>query len=130
MQYFVSGCVGIELVGVVTALRSLSLVLASILSGKIIMYVSRTGLGIATMMFTMTLLYIMLFWERESSYVVVFLLAIGLGAGNGSLTSIAAGEHNIIILLITRGKYSAYDILIIIYIIQIVWVCGCVYIFQ
>ena len=93
MQYFVSDCVGIELVGVVTALRSLSLVLASILSGKIIMYSSRTGLSIITMMFTMTLLYYMLFWERKPSYIAVFLLAVGLGAGNGSLTSTAAGKH-------------------------------------
>ena len=75
----------------ITALRFLLLVLASILAGKIVVYTSRTALNIVTMVFAMILLFFILFWEREPSYIAIFLLAIGLGAVNGSAGSISAG---------------------------------------
>ena len=75
----------------ITALRSLLLVLASIIAGKIVVNISRTAVNFVTMGFTMVLFFFMLFWEREPSYPAIFLLAVGLGVINGSASCIAAG---------------------------------------
>ena len=83
----------------ITAIRSLLLVLASILAGKIVVYTSRTALNIVTMVFAMILCFFMLFWERKPSFVAIFLLAIGLGAVNGSGSSISAGKYSEYLLI-------------------------------
>ena len=75
----------------IAALRSLLLVLAGIVTGKIVVYTSRTALNIVAMVLATILFFFMLFWERQPSYPAIFLLAVGLGVVNGSVSSTSAG---------------------------------------
>ena len=74
-----------------SGLRFLLLVLAGIVAGKIVVYISRTAVIIVAMVFAMILLFFMLFWVRQPSYPAIFLLAAGLGAVSGSVSSTSAG---------------------------------------
>ena len=105
----------------ITAIRSLLLVLASILAGKIVVYTSRTALNIVTMVFAMILLFFMLFWEREPSYVAIFLLAIGLGTVNGSVCSISAGKYSEYLLIHYNWFVGIFRVSIVWWIILIIY---------
>ena len=92
MQHFISECLGVGIVGLCVITWGLGSLLASVLLGKITYYTSRTLVALLTALLHAGMLLVMLFWERQPSYVMVFLMSLGWGITDGVWATLPASK--------------------------------------
>jgi hypothetical protein len=82
-RHFISDCLGVGVVGLAVIAWGITSCTFSLAIGKISYYTSRTVVAIATALLHAGMILFMLFWEREASYVMVFLTSLGWGIVDG-----------------------------------------------
>ena len=88
LQHFISECFGVGVVGLAVIAWGIGSSISSLVAGKISIHTSRTCVAIATALLHAGMILFMLFWEREPSYVMVFLTSLGSGIVDGVWTTL------------------------------------------
>lgn len=93
MQHFITECVGVGVVGFAVVTWGLGMAFSSLVFGKL--SISTTCTLLTAVLITVVqggVLVFLLSWERQPSYVVVFLASIGWGVADGMWLTFATGE--------------------------------------
>ena len=94
VQHFISDCLGVGVVGLAVIAWGITSCTFSLAIGKISYYTSRTVVAIATALLHAGMILFMLFWEREASYVMVFLTSLGWGIVDGVWMTLPASKSD------------------------------------
>ena len=92
LQYFVSECLGVGLVGPVVMAWAISSTVSSFITGRTSAYTSRTVVAVISSSTQVGLMVFMLLWEREPSYIMVFTVTIMWGYIDGNWQTLPSSE--------------------------------------
>ena len=93
LQHFISECVGVGLVGLAVVPWGLGMAFSSLVFGRISIYTPCTVLcAVSITAIQGGVLVFLLSWERQPSYVLVFLASMGWGITDGMWLTFATGE--------------------------------------
>lgn len=96
MQHFISECVGVGVVGFAVVAWGISLSFSSLVLARVAVYTSCTLLAVLTATVEGGFIVFLLCWEREPSYVVVFLTSFVWGFADGLWLTFSTGELQLI----------------------------------
>ena len=92
LQYFVSECLGVGLVGPVVMVWAICSSLSSFITGRTSAYTSRTVVAMISSSTQAGLIVFMLLWEREASYIMAFTVTILWGYNDGIWQTLPSSE--------------------------------------
>ena len=93
LQHFISECVGVGVVGLAVVPWGLSMAFSSLVFGRISFYTLCTVLtAVSITVVQGGVLVFLLCWERQPSYVVVFLVSSSSGIVDGMWLTVSSGE--------------------------------------
>ena len=96
MQYFISDCFGVHLVGFVIIVLGVTGAVVGMLYGKAIKVVPRFILVLLASVFSSGLVVFLLVWERVPSYAFIFSFAILWGGSESIWNTYAASKFVLI----------------------------------
>ena len=98
LQDYISQCVGVHIVGYATMAYGLIASLSGFLTGKVYLaYLPRYVVATMTCLMTLALLTFLLVWEREPSYVFIFVFISLWGVADGQWNTFAPSKTTIVI---------------------------------
>ena len=92
LQHFVSTCLGLGAVGLAVIVYCFGVMLSSLSVGWISIHLTRTLVVVVSAFLQAGMILFMLFWEREASYVMVFLTSLGWGVVDGVWMTLPASK--------------------------------------
>ena len=93
LQDYISQCVGVHIVGYATMAYGLIASLSGFLTGKVYLaYLPRYVVATMTSLMTLALLTFLLVWEREPSYVFIFVFISLWGVADGQWNTFAPSK--------------------------------------
>ena len=100
-QDFIAQCVGVRFVGFGVAVWAFGSAIGSFALGRVVKYVRRFTLFITSTVLSISLCLFLIFFGREDSFILVFLVSLGFGLSDGILKTGISCEHCIVSILTT-----------------------------
>ena len=88
-----SECLGLGAVGLAVIVFCFGFMVSSLSVGWISRYTSRSGIVVLAALSQAGMILFMVFWERQPSYLMVFLVSLGWGVVDGVWMTLPASKY-------------------------------------
>ena len=89
---FISDCLGVQWIGFILAIFGAVGTVAAVITGRVVKYVPQYILVGGSLLFSICLLVILLFWKKEKNYYEIIGFAVALGACEAVINAAIPGR--------------------------------------